>query len=99
MACCGSKRAELKRLGRQQAAQIAQTMGLPPPPEPAAPPTALPDGTPAPPPRLAYRSAISVVVSGPVTGRSYVFPPGQQAIEVDPQDLELMLDSGRFVQA
>lgn len=46
--------------------------------------------------RLCYRSGIGVVVSGPVTGRAYNFGPGRAPLEVDPDDAQALLETGRF---
>ena len=46
--------------------------------------------------RLCYRSGIAVAVTGPVTGRPYVFGAGRAATEVDPDDALALLETGRY---
>ena len=49
--------------------------------------------------RLCYRSGIGVVVTGPVTGRAYNFGAGRAPLDVDPDDAQALLETGRFEPA
>jgi hypothetical protein len=48
---------------------------------------------------LEYRGDTSIVVAGPVTGFTYVFPKAGEHLEVDGRDAPELLSSGDFVLA
>jgi hypothetical protein len=48
---------------------------------------------------LEYRGDTSIVVAGPVTGFTYVFPKAGEHLEVDGRDAPDLLSSGDFVLA
>ena len=46
-----------------------------------------------------YRGDTSIVIAGPVTGLTYVFPKAGEYLEVDGRDVASFLASGDFVAA